>query len=111
MESSNDIWLCIVPVWFVCGLMAGALYRNKGRSELLGCLGGLLLGPIGLFFALVSSPNQDVLDQRARDKQLEMVRRGKLKKCPYCGEFIKPEATVCRFCTRELSSPAPAKAE
>jgi hypothetical protein len=28
-----------------------------------------------------------------------------LKKCPYCAELIRREATVCRHCDRDLVTP------
>jgi ribosomal protein L32 len=105
-EISVDNWICLGIVWFVCGLFAGLLYRNKGRSELLGCLGGVLLGPVGLILALVSPTNKDALEQRERAKLEEKVRKGQLKKCPHCGEFILPEASVCKHCGRDIVAPA-----
>jgi len=33
---------------------------------------------------------------------LEPITGGKLRKCPYCTEMIKSEATHCRHCRKEL---------
>lgn len=30
------------------------------------------------------------------------LRRAKLKKCPFCAEWIKPDAVVCRFCGSDI---------
>jgi large conductance mechanosensitive channel len=34
---------------------------------------------------------------------------GNTRKCPHCAEMIKPDATVCRFCNREVPEPPPMK--
>jgi hypothetical protein len=76
----------VILVWVILGLIAAYIYNQKGRSAAVGCMGGFILGPIGILLALLTRPN--------------------LKKCPYCAEYIKPEAVVCKHCGKELVEPA-----
>ena len=92
----------VIIFWLICGLIAAYLYRNRGRSELAGFLGGLLLGPLGIILALVTPPDKRALEKRQKEIENDRLARGELKKCPYCAELIKPEARVCRYCGREV---------
>jgi len=71
-------WLLI---WLICGVIAAAIASKKGE----GCAGfilGLLLGPFGILFAILSSGNR--------------------KPCPFCKEMIHKDATVCPRCQKEM---------
>ena len=79
-------------IWLICGLIASYLYRNRGRSQLAGFLGGFLLGPLGIVLALVTPPDRVALEKKQKMLESERLARGELKKCPHCAELIKPDA-------------------
>ena len=87
----------IIPfIWLLCGIAAASIASNKGDRGCFGFILGILLGPIGVIIALLSSPKQAKLDERA-------LKSGKMKKCPVCAELVKAEATKCRHCGEDLN--------
>src|SRR3972149_827418 len=75
-------------LWLVIGALIGAYAaQRKGFSMLGGILGGALLGPLAR--RMFSVPG--------------VSRADKQKKCPWCAEWIKAEANVCRHCHRSAA--------
>jgi hypothetical protein len=78
----------MVLFWMLIGAAIGVYAaQKKGFSTIGGVIGGLLLGPLAflLFFVsgIVSSNEQQ-------------------RKCPFCAEWIRPEATVCKHCHKDV---------
>ncbi|MEX2272575.1 MAG: DUF3862 domain-containing protein [Vicinamibacterales bacterium] len=78
----------LLLLWGLLGAAIGVYAaQKKGFSTVGGAIGGWLLGPLAflLFFVsgIVSSKEQQ-------------------RKCPFCAEWIRPEATVCRHCHKEV---------
>ena len=69
-------------LWILCGFATAAIYQSKGRSFAGGFVGGILLGPLGVLFAAISSSVGQV--------------------CPHCKSRVPDGATVCKVCTRSL---------
>ncbi|MGO8761386.1 MAG: zinc ribbon domain-containing protein [Desulfobaccales bacterium] len=76
------------------GLIPAAIAQSKGRSFVAWWLYGALLFIVALPHSLLIKKDQAALERQSLSEGM--------KKCPFCGEFIKADAQVCRFCTRDL---------
>ena len=67
------------------------IFKSKGRSGLGGFALGFFLGIIGIVIALFMSSNQEAIQHRK-------FEHGKLSQCPYCKEYVKVDAIICKHC-------------
>ena len=72
------------------GLIPAAIAKSKGRSFGLWWLYGALIFIVALPHALMMRPNIQGLDEQAK--------LSGFRKCPYCAEFVRPDAIVCKHC-------------
>jgi len=92
--------------WLAFAILGAVIAGAKGRSAVGFFFLGLLLSPLlSIIAALIVKPNQKVLEREA-------LWKGESRKCPFCAELIRSEASVCRYCSRELpprpvAAPAP----
>lgn len=89
--------------WFVISFIAGVIADNKGRSGIGVFLVSLVLSPlVGLIYAL-SMQNGE---QREKSIAAKGGNSRDFRKCPYCAEPIRREATKCIHCSSAVE-PAP----
>lgn len=75
----------------VIGLLPACIASTKGRSFGAWWLFGAALFIVALPMAIIAKPDED-----------RVAERTDTRKCPHCAEFIKREAKVCRYCSRDV---------
>ena len=76
------------------GLLPAYIASKKGRSFVGWWIFGFMLLIVALPVALLIKNDLAALER-------EKLKDGN-KKCPFCAEFIKAQATVCKHCGRDL---------
>ncbi len=82
-------------LWVALAILVGLYAYRRGHS-ITGVLTfivlGLLLSPLVAFIvAAVIPPSEELL-----------IEKGLAQRCPHCAELVKPAASVCSHCGRDL---------
>ncbi len=97
--SFNELSIHPVIIFLIAsawGIIPAMIAYRKGRSYTLWWLLGTLFFLPVFIVALIMEPNDE-----------NKSRRAGMVKCPFCAEYIKKEAHVCRFCGRDIPPSAP----
>jgi len=94
MVTGSAALFLVVAV--VTSLVLGLVGSWIGSRKDMGTAGfflGFFLGPVGLVIIALLPPGPAQRDR--------VARREGMRQCPHCREFIRSEASVCRFCRRD----------
>ena len=99
MNGNDSSLLIFVFVFFAVGLMvlgilchiAGKMAMSRGYPYWVGILSILCLNLFG-FLLIAFLPH----------KQMELPDFNTMRQCPYCAEYVREQATICRFCNKNI---------
>lgn len=86
----------LILIWFVFSIIVAVAANARGRNAfgwfILACVISPLLAVVILL----------VLPSRGGGHSWMDKYEGRVKQCPHCTEFIKPQAIACKHCGRDV---------
>jgi len=79
------------------GIVPALIANRKGRSFIKWWIYGTLIFIVALIHALVVKPDIESINRKKAEEGF--------RKCPFCAEWVRNEAKVCRYCNREIQPP------
>jgi hypothetical protein len=76
------------------GLIPAIIAKKKGKSFLLWWFFGFALFIVALPLILIKKPDTESIEKN-------LLKEG-MKKCPYCAELVKSEASICKHCGKNF---------
>lgn len=99
-----NLLFVVLVGWVLLVVVVGGIAHEQGRSWVSYGLLAIVFSPLVAVAVLALLPHTQA--------ELETVakRDPLLRRCPHCAEFVKREASVCRYCHRAIESLPPATA-
>ncbi len=104
------LWTLFCVICVIWGLIsAGAAFDTSNDYELAGAAIGTSIGLSIWFFVwiFITLPAVIIFMVTKKSGPVTVIPhedpKGATKKCPYCAETIKKEASYCRFCNQSIS--------
>ena len=79
----------------ILGIIARVIAGSKGRSKIGWALGTFFFG-FPILILLFLPKLQDRIDE-------QLAKKGKMKKCVECAEYVKTDASICKHCGAKFS--------
>ncbi|MDA0921210.1 MAG: hypothetical protein O2945_19245 [Planctomycetota bacterium] len=106
----------IVLFWLLCGVASSAILSRYNKAG-IGCLLGILLGPIGILIAWTMRDDGKQNEMQAMHRQMAHSQHPRTINhpqpiapprdeypCPFCAEPILSAARLCKHCGSDLTA-------